>query len=284
MQQLALEELNYYPSSDDETYMHSYMFLGSCDGLILINLNQHIYLWNPATRFSTKVLELDRLNDDYRICGGLCFDSSKNVYKGRLHCSVRVNKSYFGNNDGEDDDNDRDNGLQESMWDRFGPRNQIIYFDPISEKFNMFSAPEPKSNKEENVIIGLGVINECLCMTRLDDDKDSVEILVMKEYGVKESWTSLMFIRNLEINSSYEFAEPFSMTETREVALIIGAFDKKITLYNPKDDNMSDVPVGIFCDIITYVESLISPEEYYWSEEQHKMIEHNGTKIAWIPR
>ncbi|XP_060170337.1 F-box/kelch-repeat protein At3g06240-like [Lycium barbarum] len=308
------------------------MFLGSYNGFILINLNEHIYLWNPATRFWTKVLELDRLNEDYRTHGGICFDSSKNVYKavlimrhltpdyggesvivasledkqwreiefpydissvsegitlqGRLYYKVRVKKSYVENNNAEDDDNNGNKERQESVWDRFSHRNKVIFLDPISEKFKMFPVPDPKSYQEENVIVGLGVINECLCMTRMDGDKNGVEILVMKEYGVKESWTSLIFIRNLEINSSYEFAVPFSMTETGEVALIIGAFDKKITVYNPMDDNMRDIlvePEFIFGDIITYVESLISPEEYYWSEEQHKMTEHNRTKIAWIP-
>ncbi|OIS97153.1 PREDICTED: putative F-box protein At5g62060 [Nicotiana attenuata] len=83
-QQLTLDELN-YTSSDDDIYLLSCSLLGSCDGLILINRNEHIYLWNPTTQFYTKVLELDRLNDDgYSIRGGLCFDSSKNVYKAVL--------------------------------------------------------------------------------------------------------------------------------------------------------------------------------------------------------
>ncbi|XP_059285692.1 uncharacterized protein LOC132039167 [Lycium ferocissimum] len=205
--------------------------------------------------------------------------------QGRLHCRIRVNKSCFENNKGEDDDNDGYNELQESMWDSLGPHNKVSYFDPISEKFNMFPVPEPKPNQDENVIVGLGVLNECLYMTRLDDDKDGVEILVMKQYGVKESRTSLLFIRNLEINPTYECAVPFSVTETGEVALLIGAYDKKIVAYNPKDDNMRDILVEtefIFGDIMTYVESLISPEEYYWSEERHKMIENYLTKITWI--
>ncbi|XP_059288726.1 F-box protein CPR1-like, partial [Lycium ferocissimum] len=236
----------------------------------MINADRHIYLWNPATRLSTKVLELDPRLGDYYTRGGLCFDFSKNVYKavlilahvsdhhdadpdygyrlfivaslkdkhwrklefpydidvnlvsdgitlqGRLHYRVRFKKSYCENYNDEDDFNDGNNKRHKS-----DSRNQVICFDPISEKFIMFPVPEPKSNQEENAIVDLGVLNECLCMTCLDDDKGGVEILVMKEYGVKESWTSLFFIRNLEINPPYGFAVPFSVTEIGEVALII---------------------------------------------------------------
>ncbi|KAF3677010.1 hypothetical protein FXO38_04007 [Capsicum annuum] len=172
-------------------------------------------MWNPATRFCTKVLEFDCLNDDgYYIRGGLCFGSSKNVYKAvlimdhqtpdyggkfvivaslkdkewrqlefpydipsasegitfqeRLH--YRLNVKEFKN--GRDE-------FQRTMYELSSSSfDQVIYFDPISEKFHMFPIPEPKSNHEENVVVGLGVLNECLCMTLLVDEKASVEVLV----------------------------------------------------------------------------------------------------------
>ncbi|XP_019256450.1 PREDICTED: F-box/kelch-repeat protein At3g06240-like [Nicotiana attenuata] len=263
----------------------------------------YIYLWNPATRFCTKVLELDRLDEcGYYTHGGLCFDFSKNVYKamfimdhqtpdyggefvivaslkdkrwrtvkfpydirsvseaitlhGRLHYGVRVKKK------------------DESMWDSFDPCNEIIYFDPVSEKFHMFPVPEPKTDQGENAIVGLGVLNECLSMTCLKDDKVGVEILVMKEYGVKESWTSLFFIRNLKINPSYGMVTPFSMTEDGELILEIYDLEEKFVVYNPKNDNTQNLhirgeKVSIY-DTINYVESLISPKEYYRSRKRHK--------------
>ncbi|KAK4374877.1 hypothetical protein RND71_005554 [Anisodus tanguticus] len=91
--------------------------LGSCRGLILINLNQHIQLWNLTTRFYTKVLELDNLKEAYYTRGGLCFDSSKNVYKAVL--IMQHQTPSYG-----DDDNDGNNELQESVWDRLGPFNK----------------------------------------------------------------------------------------------------------------------------------------------------------------
>ncbi|XP_019266477.1 PREDICTED: F-box/kelch-repeat protein At3g23880-like [Nicotiana attenuata] len=82
-QQLTLRERKFpFVIRDNKIISGTCMFLGSCHGLILVNINEHIYLWNPATRFCTKVLELDRLDEcGYCTHGGLCFDSSKNVYK-----------------------------------------------------------------------------------------------------------------------------------------------------------------------------------------------------------
>ncbi|KAK4374876.1 hypothetical protein RND71_005553 [Anisodus tanguticus] len=198
-------------------------------------------LVEPATRVCAKVIELSDLLGDYTIRGGLCFDSSKNAYKvvlimrywtlglervkiasledkqwrklefpydihsvlyvitlhGRLHYWIRVE-------DGVDDDNDEINELHESMWERLNCPRKLIYFDPISENFPTFPVPEPKSDQENNVIAGLGVLNGCLCMTRLEDDK-GVEILVMNEYGVKESWTSLFFTRKEAMLSNYGY-------------------------------------------------------------------------------
>lgn len=42
--------------------------------------------------------------------------------------------------------------------------NQVIYFDPNSEKFHIFPTPEPRYSIKENGIVGLGVLYECLCM------------------------------------------------------------------------------------------------------------------------
>lgn len=102
----------------------------------------------------------------------------------------------------------------------------------------MFPIPEPNNNQGENAIVGLGVLNECLSVACLKDDKGSVEILVMKEYGVKESWTSLFFIMNLEINPSYGFVVPFFVTGDEELVLEIYDRNRKIVIYNPKNDNM----------------------------------------------
>ncbi|PHT75432.1 hypothetical protein T459_18954 [Capsicum annuum] len=146
--------------------------------------------------------------------------------------------------------------------------SEIIYFDPITEEFHMFPLLEPKSDQVENVIVGLGALNECLCIARLDNDKRDVEILVMKEYEVKESWTSLFSIRNLEIDPCYRALTPLFMTDNGELIFTIkNILDKiNILVYDPKNDNIKDIQLAngrkerMWCTIC-YVECLISPDE-----------------------
>lgn len=151
------------------------------------------------------------------------------------------------------------------MFYCIGLCNELIYFYPITEKFHMFPVPERKSNQVENIIVGLGALNECLCMTRLV--KGKVEMLVMKEYGVKESWTSLFFTRNLQINPFSGAVAPLFMTDNGEfISMINKLREKNVLLYDPKNDNMQDIQLvhgrkeHISCNIC-YVESLISPKE-----------------------
>ncbi|PHU12566.1 hypothetical protein BC332_19496 [Capsicum chinense] len=101
------------------------------------------------------------------------------------------------------------------VWDGYGGHNTVIYFDPISEKFHML--PIPEHGREKNEIAGLGILNECLCMARQEHDR-GFEILIMKQDGIKESWTSLFFIKNQEI-PYFGFLVPFSVSENHYNAL-----------------------------------------------------------------
>ncbi|KAM3221017.1 hypothetical protein P3L10_020285 [Capsicum annuum] len=155
--------------------------------------SQHSYSISDELAFEAvevktikQLIECMDIDDDYYVRGGLCFVSSENVYKAML--IMQHQTADFGGEDDKICNNDKTKRFGEGMWERFDSFNQVIYFDPIAEKFHMFPVPKPKPNQEENVIIGLGFLNECLCMTRLkDDNKSGVEILVMKEYGVKKS-------------------------------------------------------------------------------------------------
>ncbi|OIT35024.1 f-boxkelch-repeat protein [Nicotiana attenuata] len=294
-QQLNVEKLNYpfLEKVEVSDYMHPMdicVLWGSCHGLILLNLYRHLFLYNPATRSCTKFLRIDDYIWDGIIrFGGLCYDSSKNDYKalmftkefvviaslkgkkwrraefsynipspcfdgydgitfhGRLHFKMKVKKSYFDRRNSQNVYNFYDSGMSDCL----------ICFDPIFEEFDTFPIPESKSDEEEIVISGLGVLNECLCMTC--EYSKSFEILVMKEYGVKESWTPLFFIRNLLF---FGFVVPLTVTENGELALIIRNHNcQQVVIYNPKNDIIREILVhGKTYLFITYVESLILPK------------------------
>ncbi|KAL7251906.1 hypothetical protein ACSBR1_013706 [Camellia fascicularis] len=62
--------------------LYNYIRLfGSCNGLLLINIYDDLFLWNSLTRCSKKVLSYNGLrNGDYRVVSRLCYDSSSNDY------------------------------------------------------------------------------------------------------------------------------------------------------------------------------------------------------------
>lgn len=78
------------------------------------------------------------------------------------------------------------------------PTQQIVYFDQLVDEFVEF--PTPPEKGERNFLLGLEVLDGCLCVARYrhyerryeaHDCKPDIEVLIMKEYAVKESWTSL---------------------------------------------------------------------------------------------
>ncbi|KAF3678965.1 putative cell differentiation protein RCD1 -like protein [Capsicum annuum] len=140
-----------------------------------------IYLLNLATRSRAKVLKFDYMERGYYTHGGLCYYSYKNAYKAVLFVSDRTPFVDEFVMDANLDDkqwrpvefpyNIRSLSYDINitlhgrihLWLKGKNNSKLINFDPISEKFHMFPIPEPKSNQEENVIVGLGVLNECPC-------------------------------------------------------------------------------------------------------------------------
>lgn len=98
----------------------------------------------------------------------------------------------------------------------------IVYFDSHTDEFVELSMPLVPNNGKHNsviqLILGLGVLEGCLCMVRgvyeRGDEVQSnymwedlafnktdlrinfTELLVMKEHGVGESWTSAFIMSN----------------------------------------------------------------------------------------
>ncbi|KAL3513989.1 hypothetical protein ACH5RR_026706 [Cinchona calisaya] len=190
----------------------NFKFLGSCNGLLLFSVSRCIYLWNPTTRCCKEVLQLNFLSEKFLIsASGICFDDSTNDYKvvmslasytidmkfalvgslkskewsqinfpyamarsgcyvnGRLHWIVREKK------------------LDAHSIVYSDPKTHpqlIVYFDAKTLEFKELPMPD-------NVyIIGeLKVVDGCLCMAHRTNYK--CKILIMKEYGVKESWTTI---------------------------------------------------------------------------------------------
>nr|XP_027120862.1 F-box/kelch-repeat protein At3g23880-like [Coffea arabica] len=245
-----------------------YEFLGSCDGLLLFGYGKNICLWNPSTRYSRAVHHLLSLGHGYRrvLASGFCYDDSVDDYKvviiisqprkseptiyafvshlksitwTKVICPYEVLRTDWvaplmrGNlhilaqeKEGKNGGNQRPNA----------PQQLILCFDTKRDEFKLWPKPDPKHD-EQNLVHGLGVIEGCLCMVR--PDTYGWEVLTMREYGVKESWTVLFTIVNSHLNAPRYSLVPVFLTNKGEVVMVEN--HQKVLAYDLKSRNLLDV-------------------------------------------
>ncbi|KAM7488524.1 hypothetical protein LguiB_026008 [Lonicera macranthoides] len=274
----------------------------SCNGLVLIGSNESLFLFNPLTHYYQKVLTLDQLrNINYCVTPGFCYDMSTNEYKAVLgfsHITLRhgnkfvvvaslkrkiweeVSFSPFDVRRAKD-------GPLVNGWihwtvcnttddDRICAHKKIVRFDAGKNIFEELPSPKLKSGNE-NVILGLGVLNGCLCMA-CRDGKD-VEVLTMKKYGAVESWTTMFIVTNSSMAPYYRDFTPLLLKKNGDV--IVRMDYQELLVYNNSGDLINDVEFptknfGIFTASLE--ESLVSPGEYHWSRKLHQRL---GRDIKW---
>lgn len=96
----------------------------------------------------------------------------------------------------------------------------------------------------------------CFCMLAITRNDDRIDVWMMKEYGVAESWTKF----SVE-NKSYGFTPVCLMSDDDFVLDVPG--EEKLVMYNKKEKQWRDMNVdGIVAKSIrtrTFMESLVSP-------------------------
>ncbi|KAM7485487.1 hypothetical protein LguiA_001496 [Lonicera macranthoides] len=299
---------------EEHNFSYERVFItNSCDGLVLIGLDTNLFLFNPSTNYFIKVLELHRLKyDGYSVTAGFCYDYSINDYKavlGLVHespdyggafvivASLRTKKwkeFRFPFDLGSADAGPVVNGRMHwtvrhpsKFW--FSKAREIIHFDSRSNIFEEFLMPRPKHG-DENGVVGLGVLDGQLCMARGDVRDEmgyenkfrSIEVLVMKEYGVVESWTSLFVVSNsdLMVNLYYGRLTPLIFTENGEVLLKIDK--EKLVLYNHRGNSYRNVRIperDYYVEAVSLDVSLVEPTDCRWSRRKHRRL---GSRINYL--
>nr|GMC91005.1 F-box/kelch-repeat protein At3g23880-like [Ipomoea batatas] len=208
-----------------------------CNGLVLFSAGKHILLWNPSTRCCTKVLELQRL---YAVlASGLCYVPSTGDYKAVLllrYGTVLVvslkNKQWRKvpfpyhaisvTDGGVNFHNTLHWRVAHSARDWCSSRRckKVVYFDAESDEFKELSTPTFPA--KSCAILGLGIIDDAyLCMAREKrKETGDVEVLVMKEYRVKNSWISQFVISGSQLRSGYHSDFTFYSSKYNTQALI----------------------------------------------------------------
>nr|GMD59330.1 F-box/kelch-repeat protein At3g23880-like [Ipomoea batatas] len=274
-----------------------------CNGLVLFSAGKHILLWNPSTRCCTKVLELQSLEPfgGHRLeevsASGLCYVPSTWDYKAVLllrYGTVLVvslkNKQWrkvsfpYHAISGTDGGVNFRNTLHwrvadsDSDW-YFSLRcKKVVYFDAESDEFK--ELPTPNFPDKSCSILGLGIIDDAhLCMARDKwDEIGDVEVLVMKEYGVKNSWISQFVISGSQFRSGYYRNFTFYSSKYNTQALIGSCFygwwgTLVYHFKNKKLENFLEAGHAIRSTAIcSYVQSFDSPHEFSWrdDDDQHK--------------
>ncbi|GFZ14080.1 hypothetical protein Acr_24g0002700 [Actinidia rufa] len=222
-----------------------FQILGSCNGFLLVSYSRKLYLWNPLTRQCTKLLISLSWWDSHSGCTGFCYDSTTDEYKVVMGLGSVVMVA----------------SIRSKNWSKI---HQIVYFDPVTDKFVEVPAPRP-TIEEWNVVMGLGVVDGSLCVVRNCENRYA-EVFI-----VKESWTRMFIINNLTgLCGAFKYElVPLCFKKNGEVVVAVNG--KTIFVYNTVEKSQREIHSADNygeINVISYMESLVSISEYGHEEDR----------------
>ncbi|KAM5584124.1 F-box/kelch-repeat protein [Rosa sericea] len=207
----------------DELYSFS-----SCNGLVcaaLCDRNRmglEIYIWNPSTQFFKK-LPTSPLRFPFLRCYGFGYLSATGDYKvliGNLY-SLNTNHHIFSSNTNIWKRIKSPLRLQrDDQWTLSNEAlhlvdKEILAFDLTHEKFRTMPLPGPEPGQ---YIRELGDFRGCLCAFDSKNQRIGfIDMWVMKEYNVGESWTKLFTLRISDQSMFLFFLRPIMVMETSTI-------------------------------------------------------------------
>lgn len=262
--------------------------MGSCNGLLCLSLSylgSNIFLWNPATRQYKNVPEpeisVPQGKRRHSVCLGFGFDPNANDYKVvRFLCykglkpSVQPVQKVEVYSKIRDSWRENNVGLQFKVTESSSPTAVVSggihwmatgsdYSEVIAcfvmgrEVFEEMSLPDSYGIGGTDIGKQLAVVKDCLAVVvyplRGDVNK-GIDVWVMKEYGVKESWT-----KQFRFGTFSGVARPLACFKSGE--FIMQNNKDKLFLYDPNTRKFDKLPLcraRYIYDIHTYMESLVS--------------------------
>ncbi|KAK9287762.1 hypothetical protein L1049_016202 [Liquidambar formosana] len=256
--------------------------VGSCNGLIcLVVDSDSIILWNPSTRDAKELPKPYAITGGCQLNYGFGYDSCMGDYKV-VRVARPATSSDFASTMVEIF------SLKTSSWRRiqdvdprivlFGPGSPlngvlhwfgereigqdlssvIISFDLAAEKFQeVVQVPDP--DVVTLSIRDFRVLGEYLSIS-CSDFEDYAEIWVMKEYGVKASWTRLVTLKSDTEPICEEWMAALWYSKNDEILIDMDGII--LAMYNPKENTCRILLVDDDCgwlESFVYVESLVSP-------------------------
>lgn len=234
--------------------------MGSCNGLLaLSNSSNDIVFWNPSTKrykklpisnvnvstSSARNLDFygfghDPVTDDYKLVkitflAGNPFDSEVKVYSAKANSWKRINKAfpYFI-------DLKTQYGVYASNalhWFVAGKYPShipelVVGIDLVTGEYR--EIPLPEYDKADNsVFMFLDVLGGSLCLTcnyvKKTVSSYRVDIWVMKEYGVRDSWTKMFTVKPSKAIGTFLFVTPVAYLKSGEQVILNQECERFIT-------------------------------------------------------
>ncbi|KAL3648708.1 hypothetical protein CASFOL_005111 [Castilleja foliolosa] len=147
--------------------------------------------------------------------------------------------------------------------------NVIAAFDFDKEVFSEIPPPSGVDRKDL-LSFTLGVLEGCLCVIGDVNNSQGMDVWIMKEYGVADSWSKLSF-------DGYHLGDlfkPLCFVWEGEVVLVVKG--PRLVAYNVKERTLRDLVVdgipGEFVDGCTFMESLVPPPLTLCSDKSENVI------------
>ncbi|GFY82461.1 hypothetical protein Acr_02g0007010 [Actinidia rufa] len=256
------------------------VIVGSCDGLVCISFSEGqidiLYIWNPSTRESHILPSFgkglnrgisygfgyDSSNDDYKVVRVAFVNGPHEVKVYSLRTDSWRRIQDFPNDLIEYNCMESGQLVNGSLnWASANPSNHswvITGFDLGEETYR--EIPQPDYGKK---VFGLSVraLRGCLCAV-CDFAFTIAEFWVMKEYGVKESWTKLVTIPYWRMQKPVCCSGPLWYLKDGRILV---DFTGEFVLYDLAEHTFNHRPIyGIhdFHQAEIYLESLVSPNAF----------------------
>ncbi|XP_061989581.1 F-box/kelch-repeat protein At3g23880-like [Rosa rugosa] len=294
---VVLESMVEYPvaSTVRRPAVKDIKIVGSCNGLLCLVLDsQHMIIYNPSTRHVQEVpnpeetvvgkdyfygFGYDSRNEDCKIVRATSSSRNGNfvtqldiftlktnswrtktktipfyfmssvvgtLLNGALHWAVRRGIN-ISPSDGDDHD-----------LRPFG----IVSFDLTEEVYK--EVPLPCDGDKHFSFYGLGVLGGCLSMLHSPHGSD-YQVWVMKEYGVKASWSVFTTIpQKMEDTKEYMgLMSLLCVLKNGEILMMLHNH-KKVVIYNPGQRKFRTIFNGEIgsSQVALYIETLVSPKIY----------------------
>ncbi|PRQ48183.1 putative F-box domain, galactose oxidase/kelch, beta-propeller, F-box associated interaction [Rosa chinensis] len=273
--------------------------LGSCNGLVFLVIfsfgEKLFYIWNPAIGLFKQLPDPGfpctgslppvtasfygvgylSATDDYKVLAA-CRDGFHETEKEVRIFSVRTH--LWESIESLSDVRLGSRGTLSNNalhWLNHQNEHEMVSFDLAVQEFRRMALPTFDHDGES--LSRLGVYGGCLCVSRIPEGAcDSIDLWVMKEYDVCDSWSMLFSLKlshPLELHCFHSYIAEFLIVESSTVAASVSG--PGITLINIDhngDDKLGQYMVeGHVISMIEYEESLLWIGGYHPVEEKEQV-------------